>query len=87
MIENVIEQLKQIIADDLDVNLKQEEIDEDVSLFEEGLGLDSVVIMEFISLIEARFGFQFSDDELNMEPFQNLQTLADFISTKQAQQP
>ncbi len=86
MIENVIEQLKQIIADDLDVNLKREEINEEVSLFEEGLGLDSVVIMEFISLIEARFGFQFSDDELNMEPFKNLQILARFISTKQAEQ-
>jgi acyl carrier protein len=86
MIENVIEQLKQIIADELDVNLKREEIDAEVSLFEEGLGLDSVVIMEFISLIEAQFGFQFSDDELNMEPFKNLRTLAGFISTKQAEQ-
>lgn len=85
MIENVIEQLKQIIVDDLDVNLKQEDIDAEVSLFEEGLGLDSVVIMEFISLIEARFGFQFSDDELTMEPFQNLRILAGFISTKQVE--
>ncbi len=86
MTDNVIDQLKQIIADDLDVNLKREEIDEEVSLFEEGLGLDSVVIMEFISLIEARFGFQFADDELTMEPFKDLRTLASFIVTKQAQQ-
>ncbi|MGK5092452.1 phosphopantetheine-binding protein [Deltaproteobacteria bacterium TL4] len=87
MIENIIDQLKQIIANDLDVNLKREEIDEDVSLFEEGLGLDSVVIMEFISLIEAHFDFQFSDNELNMEPFKNLRILADFISTKITKQP
>ncbi len=85
MIDNVIDQLKQIVANDLDVNLKQEEIDADVSLFEEGLGLDSVVIMEFISLIEAQFGFQFADDELTMEPFKDLRTLAGFIVTKQAQ--
>ncbi|MBF0240765.1 MAG: acyl carrier protein [SAR324 cluster bacterium] len=82
MIENIIDKLKQIIADDLDVNLKQEEIDENVSLFEEGLGLDSVVIMEFVNLIEAHFDFQFSENELNLEPFKNLKTLADFISSK-----
>jgi len=86
MIESVTEQLKQIISQDLDVNLKQEEIDDEVSLFEGGLGLDSVVIMEFISLIEARFGFKFSDDELNMEQFKNLKILAEFVSAK-AQQP
>jgi len=82
MIENVIVQLKQIIADELEVNVKLEEIDENVSLFEGGIGLDSVAIMEFISLIEAHFGFKFSDDELNMEPFENLRTLAAFIAPK-----
>nr|VFJ91229.1 MAG: acyl carrier protein [Candidatus Kentron sp. H]VFJ92349.1 MAG: acyl carrier protein [Candidatus Kentron sp. H]VFJ98927.1 MAG: acyl carrier protein [Candidatus Kentron sp. H] len=83
MIENVTQKLKEIISGELDVNLKPEEIDENVSLFEEGLGLDSVVIMEFISLIEANFGFQLSDDELNMESFKDLRTLASLISDKQ----
>ncbi len=79
---NEINQLKHIITDELDVNLNLEKIDENASLFEEGLGLDSIAIMEFITLIEERFGFQFSDAELNLEPFKNLQTLAHFISTK-----
>jgi len=83
MIENVIVQLKQIIADKLDVNVKLEEIDESASLFEDGIGLDSVAIMEFISLIEADFGFKFADDELNMEPFKDLRTLAACIIEKQ----
>ena len=82
MIENVVEKLKRLIVDELDVNIKLNEIDETTSLFEEGLGLDSVAIMEFISLIETHFGFQFSDNELNMEPFQNIRTVANFISTK-----
>ncbi len=82
MIENIIGQLKHIIADDLDVNTKLDEIDENASLFEEGIGLDSIAIMEFITLIEERFDFQFSDEELNLEPFKNLQTLAHFISIK-----
>jgi len=82
MADNIVAQLKNIIVEELDVNRKLEEIDEEASLFEEGLGLDSVTIMEFIALIEKNFGFQFSDEELSMEPFKNLQVLADFISTK-----
>ncbi|MDM8566479.1 phosphopantetheine-binding protein [Candidatus Halobeggiatoa sp. HSG11] len=82
MVDNIIAQLKNIIVEELDVNCELEDIDEKASLFEEGLGLDSVTIMEFIALIERSFSFQFSDEELNMEPFKNLQTLADFISTK-----
>ena len=85
MIENVIDQLKQIIAHQLDVNIKVEDIAENVSLFEEGMGLDSVMIVEFITLIERHFGFQFSDEELNMGPFRDLRTLATFISTKLGQ--
>ena len=80
--ENVVDQLKHIIADELDVNIKFDEIDETAPLLEEGLGLDSVAVMEFISLMEARFGFKFSEEELSLEPFNNLQTLADCISTK-----
>ncbi len=82
MNETIINRLKQIIAKQLDVNLQLDEIKADMPLFEEGLGLDSIAIMEFITLIEENFGFQFAEDELNMEPFQNLQTLADFVSAK-----
>jgi acyl carrier protein len=82
MVADVIEQLKQIIAKELDVNLDPEEIDENAPLFEEGIGLDSIAIMDFILLIEARFGFEFVDTELNVGLFRDLATLADFVSAK-----
>ncbi|NEP44041.1 MAG: acyl carrier protein [Okeania sp. SIO2H7] len=82
MSETVINRLKTIIAEELDVNLKIEEINEDASLFEDGLGFDSIVTVEFISLIEQHFGLEFSDGELNPELFSNLKVLADFISSK-----
>lgn len=84
MIENVIDRLKQIIAEQLDVNIKLQDIDADAPLFEGGLGLDSIAIVELITLIEERFGFQFADDELNLKPFQDLRTLAQFIWDRQA---
>ncbi|MBF0119797.1 MAG: acyl carrier protein [Desulfobacterales bacterium] len=82
MIENVVNKLKQIIVSDLDVDLKLEDIDLQVSLFEGGLGFDSVIIVEFISLIEERFKFKFSNEELDMELFANLDLLSKFIYKK-----
>ncbi len=82
--QQVLTQLKGIIANELDVNLKQDEINESASLFEEGIGLDSVTIMEFISLIESKFSIQFSDEELDFQQFKDLNTLAEFVEQKLA---
>ncbi len=82
MTQNIINKLKDIIADELDVNLKKSEIDDNASLWEEGIGLDSVTLMEFISLIEAAFSVHFLDEELNFEQFKNLATLGEAIDTK-----
>lgn len=78
----IIQRLKQIIAEELDINAKIENIRDDVGLLEDGIGMDSVAIMEFISIIEEKFGFQFSDTELSMEPFKNLTVLSQFIAEK-----
>lgn len=78
----ITERLKHIIANDLDVNVSEDSIQEDDSLLEGGVGLDSVAVMEFISIIEEKFDFEFSDDELSMEPFQSLNTLGAFVASK-----
>lgn len=78
----IVNQLKTIIAGELDVNLKEEEIDETVSLFEDGLGLDSIAIVELIALIEKHFNLEFTDSDLNLESFSNLNVLADCIAQK-----
>jgi acyl carrier protein len=82
MSQEVLSQLKNIIVNDLDVNIKQEDLNENSPLFEEGIGLDSVTIMEFISLIESKFSIQFLDEELDFKQFNSLSTLANFVSTK-----
>ena len=80
MSEQVVERIKRIVVEDLDVNLTYEDLDETVPLFEEGLGLDSVVLVELISFIEKRFNIELGDEALNMETFQNLQSVARVIS-------
>lgn len=81
-IPEIIIKLTDIIVTDLDVNLTKEEVDPTVTLFEGGLGFDSVVIVELIAIIEDQFGFTFARDELDMEMFTNLQTLASFLHKK-----
>ena len=48
MIENTIEQLKDMVAEKLDVNLRRDQIDPDAGLLAEGLNLDSLAIVEFL---------------------------------------
>jgi acyl carrier protein len=86
MSDQVLETIKRIVAEDLDVNLKYDEIDETMPLFEEGLALDSVILVELISFIEQRFNIQLRDDVLNMDTFKNLQSVAQVISAQLAEQ-
>ncbi|MGK7899339.1 MAG: acyl carrier protein [Xenococcus sp. (in: cyanobacteria)] len=78
----LVTQLKTIIAEELDANLTVEQIDDNAPLLEEGLGFDSVQIVEFISAVENHFDIEFDDSELDPENFKSLQVLANLISTK-----
>jgi acyl carrier protein len=79
-----IEELKLLLAGQLDVNLQLDEIDEDAALLEDGLNLDSLAIVELITLIEDRFKIEFGEEDLNMEAFANLRTLAGVIAAHRA---
>lgn len=81
---NTIEQLRHIIAEQLDANIQLSEIDPDVSLLEDGLGLDSIAIVELVTLIEENFAIQFGEDDLNMEAFATVRTLSQFIENTKA---
>jgi acyl carrier protein len=80
--KSIVEQLKSIIVEELDVNIKGETVDETAPLFEDGLGMDSIAIVEFILMIEERFNIQFLESELNPEMFSNLDSLGQLIAKK-----
>jgi len=82
MTENVMEQLKEILVNRLDINLKYEDIDENASLYEDGLGLDSIAIVELIVQMEKAFSISIADEELKPELFKSLTTLGEFIREK-----
>jgi acyl carrier protein len=83
--DQVLERVKRLVLEDLDVNLTYEDLDETVPLFEEGLALDSVLLVEMISFIEKRFNIELRDEALNRETFRNLRSVAQVISAQLAE--
>ena len=79
MVEDTIEELKGIVAERLDMNIRRDQIDPDAALLGEGLNLDSLAIVELITLTEEHFGIEYGEDDLNMESFANLRSLANVI--------
>ena len=80
--DEIIAVLKRIIVQELDVNVSADQIDESTPLVEEGLALDSVVLVEMIAIVEAELSFEFRDSDLRMRTFKNLRTLADVIASR-----
>ncbi len=87
MVDPIIEQLKELVIEQLNPNLKPAEIDADASILEGGLGLDSIMVVALINLLEERFAFSFAEDELNMDIFATLRTLARFIADRRMSEP
>lgn len=77
--DEVLIRLKRILADDLELGLTPDTIDETASLLEGGLGLDSVNLLELIASVEQRFDLQFEDADLRLATFANLRSLANVI--------
>lgn len=70
----------------LNLEMKPEEIDPEAPLFGDGLGLDSIDILEVALEVSQRYGFQLrSDDENNQKIFRNLRSLAAHIAVHRTQ--
>jgi acyl carrier protein len=80
--EEVKHQLKEIIVNDLDMSIEMQDIDDNASLYDDGLGLDSIAIINFIVLIEKKFGISFNENEISARLFSSINNLADFVGTR-----
>lgn len=77
---DIIQQIKEILVEEMQLNVIREEIPDNYSLLEGGLALDSILIAELLSRIEDRLGLQFDDRVLQAKLFNNLSLLADFVA-------
>lgn len=76
-------ELAQLFVEALNLETPAEEVDVTATLFGDGLGLDSIDILEVALAISQRYGFQLrSDDDDNQKIFRNLRSLAAHIAAK-----
>ena len=67
-------------------HLSPEKIENSASLFQDGLGLDSVDILEIIVAIENQFNIKVPNAESGKKAFQSVETIVDFICQQQSEQ-
>ena len=79
--EELENKIKGIVVESLDLeDLTAQDIETDVPLFGEGLGLDSIDALELGMAIKKAFGVTFSQNPAdNRAIFRSVKTLADFI--------
>lgn len=70
-----------LLVEALNLDIGPETIDPEAPLYGEGLGLDSIDILEVALVVSQRYGFQLkSDDEDNVRIFKSLASLTDHIA-------
>ena len=79
-------EVAQLIVSALNLDIQPGEIKADDALYGEGLGLDSIDILEVALEVSKRFGFQLrADNEDNVRIFQSLRSLTDHIAAQRTQ--
>ncbi|MDD2294181.1 MAG: phosphopantetheine-binding protein [Bacteroidales bacterium] len=79
--EQLILDLKQQIIEVLNLeDVKPEDIDENASLFGEGLGLDSIDALELIVLMEKNYGIKLRDPSQGKQIFTSVKTMAEYVA-------
>ena len=75
------QELAALFVQALNLEMAPADIDPTAPLFGDGLGLDSIDILEVALEVSHRYGFQLrSDDENNQKIFQNLRSLAAHVA-------
>ena len=79
--DELIYKLTQQIIEALNLeDMKPEDIDDNASLFGEGLGLDSIDALELIVMMEKNYGIKLQDPAQGKEIFKSVAVMADFIA-------
>jgi acyl carrier protein len=73
-------ELAELIVTTLNLDMSAGEIHPDAALYREGLGLDSIDILEIALAVSKTYGFQLrSDDNDNVKIFSSLRSLNEYV--------
>lgn len=80
VLQDIRETLKVKLIEQLSLeDITPEEITDDMPLFGEGLGLDSLDAVEIIVLLQRNFGVEVKDSQESRAIFESVNTLAEYI--------
>lgn len=81
-----LREMATLIVETLNLEIGADEIQPDEPLYEEGLGLDSIDILEIALVISKKYGVQLkTDSDDNVLIFRSLRTLSEHIATHRTQ--
>jgi acyl carrier protein len=78
----IAKRAKELLVEGLRLEISPDEIVDSEPIFGEGLGLDSIDALEFVVLIEERFGVAIPDENAARKAFASIDALTDFIQSE-----
>jgi acyl carrier protein len=82
-VDALLPEVAALIVEALNLEMAPEDIEPDAPLFGEGLGLDSIDVLEIALVISKRYGFQLrSDNADNVRIFASLRALTAHIASQ-----
>jgi acyl carrier protein len=83
MDDRLLEEVAELVVSSLNLEVSAAEIDPDAPLYKEGLGLDSIDILEVALVVSRRYGFKLrEDDRDNLRIFASLRSLASHVAER-----
>ena len=80
-------EIKQALVRSLRLPMQPEDIADAMPLFGEGLGLDSIDVLELVLEIERTFGVAIADQDTGMRVLRSVDTIAAFIEASRNSKP
>lgn len=79
--DSLVAEIAQLLVTSLNLEVSPQEITPDTALYGDGLGLDSIDILEVALAVSKKYGFQLrADDENNEAIYSSLRNLAQHIA-------
>ena len=80
-------EVAQLMIESLNLEITAEQITPDAPLYGEGLGLDSIDVLEIALVVSKRYGLQLRADSAdNQHIFSSLRSLSDFIAAQRTRE-